>query len=56
MEYESIEIEIEMTDEEFLIIAKAAHEKNLTFNRMCCKVLEDFVENYGTDGFVKGVD
>ena len=34
------EIEVDLTDEEFLRIAKLAHEKDITFNQMVEKILE----------------
>lgn len=34
-------VEIELTDEEFLKIAKMAHKKDITFNSMCNLILEE---------------
>ena len=41
-EYETIPLDI--TDEQFLIIAKKAHEHDLTFNQYVNKVLREFIE------------
>ncbi len=38
-------IEIELTDEEFLHVAKMAHENDITFNKMVERILIDFMEN-----------
>jgi hypothetical protein len=39
-------IEIELTDEEFLHVAKLAHENDITFNKMVERILIDFMENH----------
>lgn len=36
-------IEIELSDEEFLELAKMAHEKDITFNALVTEILEDFI-------------
>lgn len=41
----SEEVEIEITDQEFLTLAKMAHERDMTFNELCNDLLRDFVEN-----------
>lgn len=38
------EIEIELTDEEFLKIAMLAHEKDITFNKMVEIMLDEFIK------------
>lgn len=38
------EVEIELTDEQFLWIAKQAHEEDITFNQMCEKMLRWGIE------------
>ena len=38
-----VDIEIELTDDEFLYVAKMAHEHGLTFNDMVVKILEDHI-------------
>ena len=35
------EIIVDLTDAEFLAIAKMAHEQDITFNQMSCKILEE---------------
>jgi hypothetical protein len=42
MEMETVEVDL--TDEEFLHIAKRAHELNITFNQMVSKILEEYME------------
>jgi hypothetical protein len=37
-------VEVELTDEEFLHIAKRAHELDITFNKMVSKILEEHIE------------
>lgn len=39
-----IEIEIELTDDEFLALAKLAHEKNITFNELVIETLTEYTE------------
>jgi|688.fasta_scaffold851574_3 hypothetical protein len=36
-------IEVDLTDEEFLHIAKLAHEQDITFNQMVAKILEQHI-------------
>ena len=42
MEMETVQVEL--TDEEFLHIAKRAHELDITFNQMVSKILEEYME------------
>jgi hypothetical protein len=42
MEMETVEVDL--TDEEFLHIAKLAHEQDITFNQMVAKILEEHLE------------
>lgn len=37
-------IEVDLTDEEFLQIARLAHEQDITFNQMVIKILEQHIE------------
>jgi len=37
-------IQVDLTDEEFLHIAKQAHELDITFNQMVIKILEQYLE------------
>lgn len=39
-----VDIEIEITDEDFLCIAKMAHERDITFNQMVCSLIEEYME------------
>lgn len=36
-------IQVNLTDEEFLHIAKLAHEQDITFNQMVAKILEQHI-------------
>ena len=36
-------IEVDLTDEEFLHIARLAHEQDITFNQMVAKILERYI-------------
>ncbi len=36
-------IEIELTDEEFMQVAKMAHENDITFNKMVERILIEFM-------------
>jgi hypothetical protein len=38
------DIEIELTDAEFLQIAKMAHDKDITFNKMVEIMLDEFIK------------
>lgn len=42
MEMETVQVDL--TDEEFLHIAKRAHEQDITFNQMVAKILEEYME------------
>jgi hypothetical protein len=42
MEMETVEVEL--TDEEFLHIARRAHELDITFNQMAAKIIEEHIE------------
>lgn len=37
-------IQVDLTDEEFLHIARLAHEQDITFNKMVVKILEEHIE------------
>ena len=43
METKMETIEVDLTDEEFLHIAKLAHEQDITFNQMVAKILEQYI-------------
>jgi hypothetical protein len=47
MEQKYETIEVELTDEEFLYIAKRAHELDITFNKMVEKILWDEINKQG---------
>ena len=37
-------IQVDLTDEEFLHIARLAHDQDITFNQMVIKILEEHIE------------
>lgn len=37
-------IQVDLTDEEFLHIAKLAHELDITFNQMVAKILQEEID------------
>jgi len=41
-----VDMEIEMSDEEFLFVAKMAHDRDITFNQMINKIMEDFIKEF----------
>jgi hypothetical protein len=38
-------VQIELTDEEFLVLAKMAHSQDITFNELVNKALADYLES-----------
>jgi len=49
-EDEQVEIEIDLTDEAFLRLAKRAHEQNITFNELVNRILKEKVEREEKNG------
>jgi len=47
MEQKYETIEVELTDEEFLCIAKLAHDLDVTFNKMVERILWDEINKQG---------
>jgi len=41
---EKVNVEIEISDEDFLILAKMAHEKDITFNQLVEEILSKALE------------
>jgi len=46
-------VTIELTDEQFLILAKEAHEQDITFNQLVNKLLRKYIEKEEAQLFVK---
>lgn len=42
-------IQIELSDSEFLQLAKLAHEQNITFNKLCQNILKEYIKKYDHD-------
>ena len=40
-------IELDITDEEFCVLAKLAHEKDVTFNQLIVEILMDHIKLLG---------
>jgi hypothetical protein len=45
----SKEIELELDDATFLNIAKQAHKEDITFNKMCNKLLEQYIKELSNE-------
>jgi hypothetical protein len=43
-------IQVDLTDEEFLHIAKLAHDQDITFNQMVVKILEEHLQELKNAG------
>lgn len=39
------EVTIELTNEEFIILASMAHEQDITFNQLCVNILKESMKN-----------
>jgi hypothetical protein len=37
-------VEVDMTDETFMALAKEAHARDITFNELCCEILKAYVD------------
>jgi hypothetical protein len=37
-------VEINLTDSEFLYLARAAHDRNITFNELCNEVIRRYLD------------
>jgi len=48
-------VDVNMDDNTFLLIAKKAHELDVTFNAMCCRILENRIKEV-TKGKQKSTD
>jgi len=41
---DKVDIEIELSEEDFIILAKMAHERDITFNQLVEEILSKFLE------------
>lgn len=39
------EVEVYFTDQEFLNLAIEAHKRDITFNDLCIKIIEEYIQN-----------
>ena len=37
-------VEVDLTDREFLYLARAAHDRNITFNELCNEVIRRYLD------------
>lgn len=41
---ETTTVEIDISDKDFLILAKKAHERGITLNELCVQLLQEYIE------------
>jgi len=51
-----VEVVLDLTDAEFLVLFKMAHEKDMTFNNFVEQVLRDFLEQLEYDNILNKLD
>jgi len=51
-----VEVALDLTDAEFLVLFKMAHEKDMTFNNFVEQVLRDFLEQLEYDNVLNELD
>ena len=51
-----VEVALDLTDAEFLVLFKMAHEKDMTFNNFVEQVLQDFLEQLEYDNILNELD
>jgi hypothetical protein len=51
-----VEVALELTDAELLVLFKMAHEKDMTFNNFVEQVLQDFLEQLEYDNILNKLD
>jgi len=51
-----VEVVLDLTDAEFLVLFKMAHEKDMTFNNFVEQVLQDFLEQLENDNLLNELD
>lgn len=44
-----VDMEIEISDEQFLSVAKMAHERDITFNEMINIIMKEYVEKLDSE-------
>jgi hypothetical protein len=55
-ENNKVEVVLDLTDAEFLVLFKMAHEKDMTFNNFVEQVLRDFLEQLEYDNVLNKLD
>jgi hypothetical protein len=51
-----VEVALDLTDAELLVLFKMAHEKDMTFNNFVEQVLRDFLEQLQNDNILNELD
>jgi len=51
-----VEVALDLTDAELLVLFKMAHEKDMTFNNFVEQVLQDFLEQLQNDNLLNKLD
>jgi len=51
-----VEVALDLTDAELLVLFKMAHEKDMTFNNFVEQVLRDFLEQLEYDNILNELD
>ena len=51
-----VEVALDLTDAELLVLFKMAHEKDMTFNNFVEQVLQDFLEQLQNDNILNELD
>mgnify|MGYP007059736783 CR=1 FL=1 len=51
-----VEVALDLTDAELLVLFKMAHEKDMTFNNFVEQVLQDFLEQLQNDNILNKLD
>ena len=51
-----VEVALDLTDAELLVLFKMAHEKDMTFNNFVEQVLRDFLEQLQNDNILNKLD
>jgi hypothetical protein len=51
-----VEVALDLSDQELLVLFKMAHEKDMTFNNFVEQVLRDFLEQLENDNLLNKLD
>lgn len=45
---DTVEVQVDIPDDVFMELARAAHEKNITLNELVCQILQEYVDGKRT--------